>query len=590
MMAYSVSSSEKNIEKKARYFYLKGAEKEAEGDIDEAFGYYRKAFSLLPSYTEPAFSYAIFRTALLSDAFRDGAEIERALRIMRPYIDSYPADANAGQSYAYIAMQADSLGEALRVFEILNGHHPGLSSIYIPMSYGYFRKDSIEKALDAVRQFERLEGVTTETLMRKASYHLANNDTLGALREFREYADKNSSDPRALIDRAMLNDLLAFKDSAEQILNEGRLKFPDNGEIIFNLAHVKLELGDTLAFHNLIREALHAPDSEYEDRLDILTQYVESLPLDSTYYEISDATFAEMEKEFEDDIFFLNILTSYSIRKQDYKTAYKYIKRAFAEDETNVNLLGKLIAFSVLTDQASEGVEAFDSFSDQEAKKTFTLSLSYITAAQTAKEYGKALAWCDTLLRMDVPSLSLADISVDKDSVSALDPDTKDRVSVIYEIAGDVYAQSGAPKGAVRSYENSISVSEANASVLNNYAYFIVETLKARPGSVEFDKAKDMSYKSLKLTENAPEYTYYDTYAWILFKEQNYKDALTYQEFAIEAAGDDPAAELLMHYGDILFMSGRPEEAVEQWERALKKEPDNEVLKKKVEHKTFFYE
>jgi hypothetical protein len=37
-------------------------------------------------------------------------------------------------------------------------------------------------------------------------------------------------------------------------------------------------------------------------------------------------------------------------------------------------------------------------------------------------------------------------------------------------------------------------------------------------------------------------------------------------------------------------MTGEPDKALEYWEKALKLEPDNELLAKKVKYKTFFYE
>ncbi|MDE6768199.1 MAG: tetratricopeptide repeat protein, partial [Muribaculaceae bacterium] len=87
-------------------------------------------------------------------------------------------------------------------------------------------------------------------------------------------------------------------------------------------------------------------------------------------------------------------------------------------------------------------------------------------------------------------------------------------------------------------------------------------------------------------------YTYLDTMAWVLFKRKEYKEALEFQRKAIEIAEQkgEPAAEFYNHLGDILFMNHNPEEALENWKKALQMEPDNALLKKKVNHKTFFFE
>ena len=50
------------------------------------------------------------------------------------------------------------------------------------------------------------------------------------------------------------------------------------------------------------------------------------------------------------------------------------------------------------------------------------------------------------------------------------------------------------------------------------------------------------------------------------------------------------SADVRSHYGDILFMNQQPEKALEQWQKALELNPDSDLLKRKVENKTYFYE
>ena len=51
---------------------------------------------------------------------------------------------------------------------------------------------------------------------------------------------------------------------------------------------------------------------------------------------------------------------------------------------------------------------------------------------------------------------------------------------------------------------------------------------------------------------------------------------------------DTPNADILEHYGDILFMTGDEDGAVVQWEKALELKPDNELLQRKVRDKTYY--
>ena len=79
-----------------------------------------------------------------------------------------------------------------------------------------------------------------------------------------------------------------------------------------------------------------------------------------------------------------------------------------------------------------------------------------------------------------------------------------------------------------------------------------------------------------------------DTYAWVLFKKKEYPEAKAAIDRAIELT-DDPSSDIFEHAGDIYFMNGDPDGAVKFWEKALKLDPDNDLLKRKVRHKTYFY-
>ena len=69
---------------------------------------------------------------------------------------------------------------------------------------------------------------------------------------------------------------------------------------------------------------------------------------------------------------------------------------------------------------------------------------------------------------------------------------------------------------------------------------------------------------------------------------KQYDRAQYYIEEAFKYS-DEPSAELYHHAGDIYFMTGDPDKAVEYWQQALDLEPDNEMLQRKVKHKTYFY-
>lgn len=128
-------------------------------------------------------------------------------------------------------------------------------------------------------------------------------------------------------------------------------------------------------------------------------------------------------------------------------------------------------------------------------------------------------------------------------------------------------------------YEDALAYNAGNENVLNNYSFYLAVR------RVNLDKAEKMSGQLLKNNPNNP--AYLDTYAWVLFAREKYRDARKAIEKAITAG---PAtATYFEHYGDILYKLGDVDNAVKQWEKArnmLTTIP--EVLNKKIANRTIY--
>lgn len=578
----------KDIRAKARHFYLKGTLKEAEGNMDEAYEYYKKAYLTDSTYLEAAYNYTLGK---LNSGFgtldRDPNSMAGILSTLKEMAETYPQDPDFSETYAYYLVQTDSLQEALNVYKRLLSHQPGLARLYLSQAYLYAMREETDSAVQAMRDYERLQGISSETTLRKASYHLAKGDTISALQEFRTYAESNPQDIETLMNVSMAYTLLGQQDSAYNIVKDAAVRYPDNMALRFELALIAKEAGDIDEFYRSSRMALTSPETDDDVKIGMLEDYVENLPSDSEAFKKTDSLMEELAKTLSDELPFLKIYANYGILKKDMPLAYENVKKSYALAPEDPDMLGSLMTFAVLAGQPLEGLEAFEEFKGK-GKKDYNLLLTYITAAENAKEYERGIAGADTLLNMYVPGISVRDGKLTAGRVDSIAPDTAMLASSVYEVTAELYSKQNKRDDVIRCYENAIILSPNNVSVKNNYAYYLVETMKVLPGTAKFEEAKKMSYETL-MSEDAP-YFYYDTYAWILFKARDFKEALKYQEIAIEKAGADVIGELLDHYGDILFMNGMPEEALEQWKKALELEPDDAKIKKKIDNKAYFYE
>ena len=128
-----------------------------------------------------------------------------------------------------------------------------------------------------------------------------------------------------------------------------------------------------------------------------------------------------------------------------------------------------------------------------------------------------------------------------------------------YTQLADVYHQMEEHKTSDQYFEKALALNENNPTALNNYAYY----LSVR--GEQLDKALKMSEKSNALSPNNA--IFLDTWAWILYRKEDYPKALEVIERAMKFGGGK-SGEVIEHYGDILYKNGMKEQAVEQWKKA----------------------
>lgn len=145
---------------------------------------------------------------------------------------------------------------------------------------------------------------------------------------------------------------------------------------------------------------------------------------------------------------------------------------------------------------------------------------------------------------------------------SALDNSGKENQylqSLIYAGLGDLYHKLEMADVSDVAYEEAIKLDSTNATAMNNYAYYLSER------NEKLDLAEKLSMQSNTIDPASS--TFQDTYAWILFKQQKYPEAIKWMEKAIQSG--EPNAVLYEHYGDILSKLGRSKDALKQWGKAL---------------------
>jgi tetratricopeptide (TPR) repeat protein len=110
--------------------------------------------------------------------------------------------------------------------------------------------------------------------------------------------------------------------------------------------------------------------------------------------------------------------------------------------------------------------------------------------------------------------------------------------------------------------------------LLNNYGYSLAER------GLQLRRALEMSKQAV--TAEPDNSAYLDTYGWIFFRLENYRDAAVYIEKSI--ASGRASAVVHEHLGDVYIKLGQKERALELWKKALEMDSKNDAVKEKILH------
>lgn len=569
---------------KARYYYLEGARHHALNEMPEAYEYYKMAYLTDPTYVEAASSYGTNRLMVKTDTLQTRTEMIRSLDMMRQYVDKYKSDLYESRTYAFLTGRLGYVGEAIRIYERIDSADSSDMINLLQLADAYMAAKQEDKALATLDRFEVSEGKSPQLSMKKMSFMLASGDTVAAINEANSLIQSNPREPSYRILKGNLFEVVGNNDSTLKAYLEAEKLSPDNGTVKLALASFYKNAGDSAAYDNKVYEALLSEDFILEDKLGLLAEYLQTLVDGKNDTSRGDHLFSVIMEQFPHEPEVLDLAARYSGAKGNYAEAAEQISYAIDLNPNNLTYWGQLMRFQLADDKPREAMATYKrAITHVETSDAF--DMMYASAATMAKDWDEAEKTYAELIHKIDAGLPITDSISDMKKINRLSYDDITRLSVYYNLLGDMYYSAGSLDKTFKAYDNSLFLNPSNAMTLNNYAYFLAEN------NGDLDKAIEMSKKAVEM--DAENDTYLDTYAWVLFKKKEYVEALEYQRLAIEAAeknGTVENAEFFSHLGDILFMNSLPQEALESWKKALELAPDDVLLKKKVTHKTFFYE
>ena len=547
--------------RKANYIYLEAAIQKATEKSSIYQDLISYTYRLDPSNLEVGHEKGILD---MVTAF-DSSQVEKGYKLMEKYFNSNPQSLEANFLFGSATEKLRSPDETIKVWETIHSRFPNETDAKIQYAVALSMGDSAQmrKAIEQYNEVEKITGITQPLSKHKAIIYSKLNDTINIIAE----TDKLlQSDPQNASNINLIGNiyLVLLNDSVKALdyFDKAFSIDPTSAEVITSRLAYFIDQDDGTPLFNELAHVVDNEDVDFNLKTKIIGQFYSKAisDNDSTAIPLFEILYSQLPITHPNEPNAYLAYAAYFVSQKDYKNAAIQLHEGLEIDPDNAELMYQLINACAFSNNKSVVDYAVNMATQKYPDNT---SLNFISgvAYSVVNEPDSAIKY----LRLVVDSPDSPNPSLTASAYTSL---------------GDTYASIEQYDSAYYYYEKAIELTPDNINTINNYAYFLAINKS------DLDKAEAMSRYVI---ENEPENaTYIDTYAWIKFLQIDYIAAHYWIDKAL-AAGGYNTSEILHHAGDIYFMCGNLEEAIRFWNAALELEPENELLKKKIKHQTFFY-
>lgn len=540
--------------RKFDYYFLESLRLKNQGKQDAAFDLMKKAVAIDTTSAAAGFELANYY-----------------LKLGRPllaldYLQG--ATRRDPDNYWYSMLEARLLqnlnmsDEAVAVYSRLAEKNPDNTEINYALADVYTQRGETEKAIAALDKMEENTGVMEPISLEKHRLYMTLDRKEEAFQEVRKLI---AAYPTLIQYQILLGDLYlgaGMLAEAKAAYDQAALTEPDNVYLLLAMANYYNSIGDIAASNKLVKDALVNEKLDVDTKVKMLTGYLSTLLQKKESLNETDSLFTTIIDQHpqvsEVHALYAEVLVSTNRMKE----AREQLGFAVDFNPNERNLWMQLIGVDMRQENWAGVVESTEK------------GMHYVPEMPELYLYqGVGYSMMDKLEQA---------LKAYQKGLEKIDPKNVQMISTLWGQIGDVYYKLDQIQKAYDSYDEALKYNEKNAAVLNNYSYFL--SLEGK----DLSKAERLSGKAVELEPNNA--TYLDTYAWIYFKQGNYMLAKFYIQSAVNKADGSQSAEVMEHYGDILFMNDEKEAAVAQWKKAQEMGNDSEVLKKKIETKNYIKE
>lgn len=488
----------------------------------------------------------------IAQILSQGSELQKALKSINQAISLEPDN-----KYFYI-LKADlytQLGDfenASIAYEEMIGRIKKTEQYLFELAALYLYQGRYDDALKAYDKIENAYGLTEEVVFQKQKIHLQNNDLNNALAEGQKLIEAFPGEQSYVlkqIEILIANDKIS---EAQKQLESFLKESPNSAQARLVSAELKRKNGNlTDALKDLVK-LFESSDLNFQSKIQVLAEYrayMTQEQLDQYGVKLANEIIIKHKEEASAYAMFGDILQALG-KSEEARQAYikglEYDQSNFAVWQNVIQLTFEVNKIDSVIQYSEQALELFPNQS----------AFYYYNGVANLhkRNYEDAIGALEQGKKLSSANLGL--------------------VSAFNGALGDAYNGTKDYTKSDKAYEAALDFDPDNDGILNNYSYY----LALRKDRLE--QAEKMAEKVVK--KNPENATYLDTYAWVLFMRQKYKEAKKVMQKAFDKDPDNVSAIHYEHFGDILFKLGNVDEAVKNWKIAKGMNPKAELIDQKI--------
>ncbi|MEL7002899.1 MAG: tetratricopeptide repeat protein [Bacteroidota bacterium] len=486
----------------------------------------------------------------ISQIHSEGGDLQKALQNINSALKI-----NGDNKYFYVAAadihtQLGDFEKASEIYEEMIAKLPNTDLYLFELAAIYLYQRRYDDALNTYAKIEEAYGLSEEVIFQKQKIHLQNNELENALAEGKKLIEAFPGEESYVIKQVEILISNDQYDDAERYLEEFLSISPNSAQSRLVLAELNRKQGKMDQVEKNLEVAFKNTELNVQNKVQLLAEYRQGLSVDELNgfgRNLGEILVQTHPEEADARSVYGDILQTIG----DREGAVREYGKALEFDESNLAVWQNALQLHLELNQADSVIALSDKALELYPNQGVLFYFNGFANLQK-KNYDEAIYSLEQGKLLSSSNLGL--------------------VSVFNGMLGDAYNSVKEYDKSDRAYDAALDFDANNYGILNNYSYYLA--LRKQ----KLDKAERMAAKVVK--NNPDNITYIDTYSWVLYTREKYKEAKKIMERALDKEG--VTAIHYEHYGDILYKLGQVDEAVKQWQIAKGLNPNAELIDKKI--------